>query len=85
MQGESQDLFRGFIAMTATQLFSDDAYTIREVASKLDVTRRHVMWLIEQGKLPGSYKFGMLRLIPKQAVEARLRHNKQGKARHAAK
>jgi excisionase family DNA binding protein len=71
--------------MTATQLFSDEAYTVLEAASKLDVTRRHVMWLIQQGRLPGSYKFGMLRLIPKQAVEARLRHNRQRKARHAAK
>jgi excisionase family DNA binding protein len=69
--------------MTATQLLSEDALTVRETAARLGVSIRQVMTLVADGKLSGSYKLGLIRLIPRRAVEERMRQVKQWKARHA--
>ena len=64
---------------TATEL-SEDALTIRETASRLGVSIRQVMGLIADNKLTGTYKFGLLRLVPKESVEARIRQVETWKA-----
>jgi excisionase family DNA binding protein len=69
--------------MNATQLLSEDALTVRETAARLGVSIRQVMTLVANGQLPGSYKLGLIRLIPRHAVEQRMRRVKQWKARHA--
>jgi len=58
---------------------------VRETATKLGVSIRQVMTLIADGKLPGTYKLGLMRLIPKQAVEHRIRRVQQWKASHVCK
>ena len=58
--------------MTMTKV-TGDALTVREACGRLGVSRRHLMHLIAAGKLPGSYKLGLLRFIPRESVEQRAR------------
>lgn len=45
--------------------------TVRQVAEVLGVGMRHVLTLLYEGKLPGSYKLGLQWQIPEDAVMAR--------------
>ena len=73
--------------MTATNIIGDarEALTVRETAAKLGVSIRQVMALINEGKLPGTYKFGLIRLIPKHAIEDRIRRVQEWKVSHGRK
>lgn len=59
--------------------------TTKQAAERLGISLRHLMFLIAQGELPGSFKLGMQRFIPCKAVEARIRHVEKWKASHAHK
>jgi excisionase family DNA binding protein len=59
--------------------------TTKQAAERLGISLRHLMHLIAQGKLPGSYKLGMQRFIPSKAVEARVRQVEKWRASHAHK
>ncbi len=67
------------IAMTS------DVMTTKQAAERLRISLRHLMFLIAQGKLPGSYKLGMQRFIPRKAVETRIREVSEWRATHAHK
>jgi excisionase family DNA binding protein len=73
--------------MTATKVSGGpgDVLTVRETAAKLGVSIRQVMTLIADGKLAGTYKLGLMRLIPKQTVEHRIHQVEQWKASHVCK
>jgi Helix-turn-helix domain len=43
----------------------------REAQLALGISRRRLMALLAEGKLPGSYKLGLLWQIPRSAIEAR--------------
>jgi excisionase family DNA binding protein len=45
--------------------------TVRQAAEVLGVGMRHVLTLLYEGKLPGSYKLGLQWQIPEEAVKAR--------------
>lgn len=47
--------------------------TAREAALKLGISLRRLMSLMAEGRLPGSYKVGLIWQIPLSAVEARIR------------
>jgi excisionase family DNA binding protein len=64
---------------------SGDALTVRKACERLKISRRHLMHLIATGKLPGSYKLGLLRFIPRESVERRGREVEVWRARHARK
>ena len=55
--------------------------TTREAAAKLDISLRRLMSLLAEGKLPGSYKVGLLWQIPQGAIEARTRERERFYAR----
>ncbi len=58
-----------------------DVMTTREAAARLGISLRRLMALIAAGKLPGSFKVGLLRYIPREVVEARLRWKERRYAR----
>jgi len=45
--------------------------TVRQAAEALSVGIRHVLTLLYEGKLPGSYKLGLQWQIPEEAIKAR--------------
>jgi hypothetical protein len=47
--------------------------TTREAQVALGISWRRLMTLLAEGKLPGSYKLGLLWQIPRSAIEARRR------------
>ncbi|HEV2422028.1 MAG TPA: helix-turn-helix domain-containing protein [Candidatus Acidoferrales bacterium] len=47
--------------------------TVRQAAGLLHVGIRHILTLLYEGKLPGSYKLGLQWQIPEEAVKARAR------------
>ena len=47
--------------------------TTKEACQHLGIGLRRLQVLLAEGKLPGSFKVGLQRLIPRNAVEARLR------------
>ena len=47
--------------------------TTREAQVVLGISLRRLMALLAEGKLPGSYKVGLLWQIPQSAIEARRR------------
>lgn len=47
--------------------------TTREAQAELGISWRRLMALLAEGKLPGSYKLGLLWQIPQSAIEARRR------------
>jgi excisionase family DNA binding protein len=62
---------------------TSDVMTTKQAAKRLRISLRHLMFLIAEGKLPGSYKLGMQRFIPRKAVESRIREVAKWKASHA--
>lgn len=57
-----------------------DFVTTSEAARMLGTTRRNVYEQIADGKLPGTVKVGLQRLIPRKAVEQHLRKRKETSA-----
>jgi excisionase family DNA binding protein len=55
--------------------------TTREAALKLGVSIRRLMALLAEGKLPGSYKVGLIWQIPQKAIETRFREKEVSFAR----
>lgn len=51
--------------------------TTREAALRLSISLRRLMALLAEGKLPGSYKVGLIWQIPQSAVEARIRERER--------
>ena len=51
--------------------------TTREAALKLGISQRRLMALLAEGKLPGSYKVGLIWQIPLGAIEARIRERER--------
>jgi hypothetical protein len=47
--------------------------TTREAALRLGISIRRLMALLAEGRLPGSYKIGLIWQIPMGAIEARSR------------
>jgi len=47
--------------------------TTREAALKLGISLRRLMGLLAEGKLPGSYKVGLIWQIPRSAIESRIK------------
>jgi excisionase family DNA binding protein len=47
--------------------------TTRQAALKLGISLRRLMALLAEGKLPGSYKVGLIWQIPQAAIETRMR------------
>lgn len=45
--------------------------TVKQAAQALGVGMRHVLTLLYEGKLPGSYKLGLQWQIPEEAIKAR--------------
>lgn len=45
--------------------------TVRQAAETLHVGLRHILTLLYEGKLPGSYKLGLQWQIPEDAIKAR--------------
>jgi excisionase family DNA binding protein len=54
-----------------------DFVTTSEAAQMLGTTRRNVYEQIADGKLPGTIKVGLQRLIPREAVQEYLRKRKE--------
>jgi hypothetical protein len=46
--------------------------TTREAGLKLGISLRRLMALLAEGKLPGSYKVGLIWQIPHAAIESRI-------------
>lgn len=63
----------------------NDALTTRQACEHLDIGLRRLQVLLAEGKLPGSFKVGLQRFIPRAAVEARIREVAKWRARHASK
>lgn len=55
--------------------------TTREAALKLGISLRRLMALLAEGKLPGSYKIGLVWQIPQSAIETRTRERERFYAR----
>ncbi len=51
--------------------------TTREAALKLGISLRRLMALLAEGKLPGSYKVGLMWQVPQSAVEARIKQRER--------
>lgn len=51
--------------------------TTREAALRLAISIRRLMALLAEGKLPGSYKVGLIWQIPQSAVETRIRERER--------
>ena len=47
--------------------------TTRQAALMLSISLRRLMALLAEGKLPGSYKVGLIWQIPLAAIETRIR------------
>jgi excisionase family DNA binding protein len=47
--------------------------TTRQAALMLGISLRRLMALLAEGKLPGSYKVGLIWQIPQAAIETRIR------------
>jgi len=47
--------------------------TTREAASELGISLRRLMTLLAEGKLPGSYKLGLVWQIPQSALDVRVK------------
>lgn len=47
--------------------------TTREAALKLGISIRRLMALLAEGRLPGSYKIGLIWQIPLGAIETRIK------------
>ena len=47
--------------------------TTREAALKLGISIRRLMALLAEGRLPGSYKVGLVWQIPQAAIETRIK------------
>jgi excisionase family DNA binding protein len=62
-----------------------DAMTTREACEQLDIGLRRLQVRLAEGKLPGSFKVGLQRFIPRDAVEARMREVAKWRARHASR
>jgi len=62
-----------------------DVMTTKEACERLGIGLRRLQVLLTEGKLPGSFKNGLQRLIPRKAVEARIRELAQWRATHARK
>ena len=56
--------------------------TTRQAAIRLGVSLRRLMALLAQGKLPGSYKVGLIWQIPQAAVEDRMKQKVRFYAAH---
>jgi len=54
-----------------------NVFSTREAAMKLGISLRRLMGLLAEGKLPGSYKVGLMWQIPQSAVEARIRERER--------
>ncbi len=63
---------------------SSNVFTTREAALTLSISVRRLMTLLAEGKLPGSYKVGLIWQIPQGAVEARMRERTKRRAGHRA-
>jgi excisionase family DNA binding protein len=59
-----------------------DFVTTSEAAQMLGTTRRNVYEQIADGKLPGTVKVGLQRLIPREAVQEHLRKREKNVAAH---
>lgn len=51
--------------------------TTRDAALKLGISLRRLMGLLAEGKLPGSYKIGLIWQIPLAAVETRIKERER--------
>jgi hypothetical protein len=60
---------------------AENVLTTREAALKLGVSIRRLMALLAEGKLPGSYKVGLIWQIPQGAIKARFREKEVSFAR----
>ena len=52
---------------------ANDVLTVRQTQEELGVSRRRIMQLLDEDKLPGSFKLGLQRFIPRSSVERRKR------------
>jgi excisionase family DNA binding protein len=55
--------------------------TTREAALRLNISIRRLMSLLAEGRLPGSYKVGLIWQIPLSAIETRTREKARFYAR----
>jgi hypothetical protein len=55
--------------------------TTREAALRLSISIRRLMALLAEGRLPGSYKVGLIWQIPLAAIETRVREKAKFYAR----
>jgi excisionase family DNA binding protein len=62
-----------------------DLMTTNEACERLGIGLRRLQVLLAEGKIPGSFKLGLQRLIPRKAVEARVRQVDKWRASHAHK
>jgi excisionase family DNA binding protein len=62
-----------------------DVMTTNEACERLGIGLRRLQVLLAEGKIPGSFKLGLQRLIPRKAVEARVRQVDKWRAGHAHK
>jgi excisionase family DNA binding protein len=63
----------------------EHALTTREACEHLDIGLRRLQVLLAEGKLTGSFKVGLQRFIPREAIEARILEVAKWKARRASK
>jgi len=64
---------------------TSDALTTKEACMRLGIGLRRLQVLLAEGKLPGSFKVGLQRLIPRKAVEARMLEVSKWRAGHGRK
>jgi excisionase family DNA binding protein len=62
-----------------------EAMTTKEACQRLGIGLRRLQVLLAEGKLPGSYKVGLLRFIPKRSVEKRAQEVAEWRRIHASK
>lgn len=60
---------------------STNILTTREAALRLGISFRRLMAILAEGKLPGSYKVGLIWQIPQAAIEARIKEMTRHHAR----
>ena len=64
--------------MSMSQTMKDaNILTSRKAAFWLGISLRRLMALLAEGKLPGSYKLGLIWQIPQSTVEARIRERER--------
>ena len=56
-------------ALCQERIAVDDYLTTTEAAAKLGVIPRRVRRLVQEGRLPGSFRHGWAYFIPKEALE----------------